>query len=271
MMNDIIVKIKELLALYGLKVVAAIAILIFGIIAAKIIRSILRKVLKKSKVDITLVSFLSSLVYAMVVVFVIIAGLGQLGVQTASFVAIIGAAGLAIGLALQGSLANFAAGVLMVIFKPFKVGDYIEGGGISGSVTEISIFTTVMKSVDNKKIIVPNAKIIGDNIINYTAEERRRIDIVASVSYKDDIDGVKGVLKDIIEGDERILKEPAPIIGVLKMADSSIDFAVRPWVKTSDYWDVFFYLNETIKKRFDKEGISIPFPQQDVHIYKAEV
>ncbi len=268
-MHDLIIeKAKELLALYGLKIIAAIAILILGIMAAKIIKAILKKILKRAKVDITLVSFVSSLAYATIVVFVAIAALGQLGVQTASFVAIIGAAGLAIGLALQGSLANFAAGVLMIIFKPFKVGDYIEGGGKSGSVAEISIFTTILKTPDNKKIIVPNSKIISDNITNYTSEDRRRVDLVACVSYSDDIDKVKKVLEEIIAGDSRILKEPAPMIVLSEMADSSVNFAVRPWVNTADYWDVYFYLNETIKKRFDQEGISIPFPQQDVHIIK---
>lgn len=269
-MEDIFIKIFGLIVEYGLRVIAAIAIFIIGIIAARIIRSLIVKMLKKSHVDDTLISFIRSLSYITMLVFVIIASLGQLGIQTASFVAVLGAAGLAIGLALQGSLANFAAGVLMIIFKPFKVGDWIEGGGASGSVEEISIFTTVLKSGDNKKIIVPNAKMTSGNIINYSAKETRRVDLVASVSYKDDIDKVKSVLSDILSNDDRILKEPAPTIAVSSLADSSIDLFVRPWVKASDYWSVYFYLNETIKKRFDEEGISIPFPQQDVHIYKAE-
>jgi small conductance mechanosensitive channel len=202
--------------------------------------------------------------------FVIIAAVGKLGVQTASFVAVIGAAGLAVGLALQGSLANFAAGVLMVIFKPFKVGDFIEAGGSTGVVEEIGIFTTELKSPDNKKIIVPNAKVTGDNIINYTAKDKRRVDIVAGVSYSSDLDKVRKVLEEILSGDDRILQEPAPTISVLELANSSVNFAVRPWVKPADYWDVFFAIQEKIKKSFDAEGIAIPFPQHDVHIYKAE-
>ncbi len=190
--------------------------------------------------------------------------------QTTSFVAVVGAAGLTIGLALQGSLANFAAGILMIIFKPFKVGDYIEGGGVDGIVEEIGIFTTELKTFDNKKIIVPNAKLTSDNIINYTAREIRRVDIVASVSYSDDLDKVRKVLEDILAADEHVLKEPAPKIAVLELADSSVNFAVRPWVKTSDYWDVFFATQESIKKQFDAAGISIPFPQQDVHLYKVD-
>lgn len=269
-MEDIIIKLKEILAIYGLRVIAAFAILLTGIIVAKIIRAIIRKMLKKSRADETLILFASSVSYITVLSFVIIASIGQLGVQTASFVAVLGAAGLAIGLALQGSLANFAAGVLMVLFKPFKVGDYIEGGGAAGTVEEISIFSTVLKTPDNKKIIVPNARIIGDKIVNYTAKDTRRVDIIAGVSYKDDIEKVKKVLTEIIAGDDRILQEPAPTIGVIELAQSSINFAIRSWVKTPDYWNVYFSLNENIKKRFDAEGISIPFPQQDVHLYKKE-
>jgi len=177
---------------------------------------------------------------------------------------------LAIGLALQGSLANFAAGVLMIIFKPFRVGDYIEGGGVAGAVEEIGIFTTELKSPDNRKIIVPNAKMTSDNIVNYTAKEIRRVDIVAGVSYGDDLDQVRKVLESLLAKDERILKDPAPTIGVLELADSSVNIAVRPWVKTSDYWDVFFATQESIKKQFDAAGISIPFPQRDVHLHKVD-
>ena len=267
-MDSILPKVQEWVTLYGLKVVAAIAILVIGRWAAKGLRSVLRRMMERSRVDQALVSFVCSVSYVAIMAFVVIAALGQLGVQTASFVAVIGAAGLAVGLALQGSLANFAAGVLMIIFKPFKVGDYVEGAGVAGTVEAIGIFTTELKSPDNKKIIVPNAKITGDNIVNYTAKEMRRLDLVAGVSYGDDLDTVKRVLQDIVEKDERILKDPAPTIGVLELADSSVNFAVRPWVKTADYWDVYFATQESIKKRFDAEGISIPFPQQDVHLHK---
>jgi len=269
-MEQVIVKLQEWIALYGLKVIAAIIILIIGRFAAKGTRGVIRRVMKKGNVDATLISFVSSLSYVFIMAFVIIAALGQLGVQTASFVAVLGAAGLAVGLALQGSLANFAAGVLMIIFKPFKVGDFIEGGGVSGIVEEIGIFTTGLKSLDNKKIIVPNAKMTSDNIVNYTAKEIRRVDIVAGVSYGDDLDKVRKVLEKILAGDPRVLKDPAPTIGVLELADSSVNFAVRPWVKTADYWDVFFATQENIKKQFDATGISIPFPQQDVHLHKGD-
>jgi small conductance mechanosensitive channel len=260
---------QELIAQYGMKVVAAIAILVLGWLAAKTFRSVVRRMLKRGRVDAALVSFVSSLTYVALMAFVVIAALGQLGLQTASFVAVIGAAGLAVGLALQGSLANFASGVLMIIFKPFKVGDYVEGGGVAGIVEEISIFTTELKSPDNKKIIVPNGKMMGDNIVNYTAKEIRRIDIVAGVSYKDDLDKVRKVLADILAADERVLKDPAPTIGVLELGESSVNFVVRPWVKTQYYWDVFFATQEKIKKQFDAQGISIPFPQRDVHLYQA--
>lgn len=268
--EQVIAKLQEWIALYGLKVVAAIIILLVGWIAARAIRSILRRMLTKMHVDGALVSFASSLTYAGLMTFVVLAALGQLGVQTTSLIAVIGAAGLAVGLALQGSLSNFAAGVLMIIFKPFKVGDFIEGAGVAGVVEEIGIFTMELKSPDNKKVIVPNAKMLGDNIVNYTAKEIRRIDIVAGVSYGDDLDKVKRVLAEILAKDDRILKDPAPTIGVLELADSSVNFAVRPWVKTSDYWDVFFATQESIKKQFDAEGISIPFPQQDVHFHKVD-
>jgi small conductance mechanosensitive channel len=268
-MDQVMSKLQEWIVLYGVKVIAAIAILLIGWIAAKGIRKIMRRMLQRARIDETLVSFVSSVSYVGVMAFVVIAALGQLGVQTASFVVVLGSAGLAVGLALQGSLANFAAGVLMIIFRPFKVGDYIEGGGVAGVVEEIGIFTTELKSPDNKKIIVPNGKMTGDNIVNYTAKEIRRVDIVAGVSYKDDLEKVKNVLADILEKDDRVLKDPAPTIGVLELADSSVNFVVRPWVKTENYWDVFFATQESIKKQFDSEGISIPFPQQDVHIHKA--
>ncbi|MFH2011246.1 MAG: mechanosensitive ion channel domain-containing protein [Pseudomonadota bacterium] len=269
-MEQILVKMQDWIALYGLKLIAAILILIIGQFAAKGIRALIQRIMQKGQLDNTLVSFVASLCYVGIMAFVIIAALGQLGVQTASFVAIVGAAGLAIGLALQGSLANFAAGILMIIFKPFKVDDYIEGGGVVGTVEAIGIFTTELKSVDNKKIIVPNAKMTSDNIINYTAKEIRRVDIVAGVSYRDDLDKVRKVLEDILVKDDRILKDPAPMIVVLELAESSVNFGVRPWVKTSDYWGVFFAIQENIKKQFDAEGIHIPFPQQDVHLHKVD-
>ncbi|MBN2574823.1 MAG: mechanosensitive ion channel [Deltaproteobacteria bacterium] len=268
-MEQYLVKLREVTAQYGLKVLAAIAILVIGWIAAKAIRGLVRRMLNKGRVDAALVSFVCSVTYVALMAFVIIAALGQLGIQTASFIAVLGAAGLAVGLALQGSLANFASGVLMIIFKPFKVGDYVEGGGVAGSVEGMTIFTTELKSPDNRKIIVPNSKMMGDTIVNYTAKDMRRIDIVAGVSYKDDLDKVRKVLRDILAADERVLKDPAPTVAVLELGQSSVNFAVRPWVKTQDYWDVFFATQEKIKKQFDAQGICIPFPQQDVHLYQA--
>lgn len=265
-----VVKLQEWIVMYGLKVIAAAVILVIGYFVAKGVRSLLRRLLRKNGVDETLVSFIVSVSYVLIMAFVIIAALGKLGVHTASFVAVLGAAGLAIGLALQGSLANFAAGVLMVIFKPFKVGDFIEAGGTLGVVEQIGIFTTELRSPDNKKIIIPNAKVTADNITNYSAKDQRRVDIVAGVSYNDDLDKVRSVLERILSEDNRVLQEPAPTISVLELADSSVNFAVRPWVKTADYWDVFFAMQEKIKKVFDAEGITIPFPQQDVYVHKAE-
>ena len=223
-MELLVTKLQEWIALYGLKVIAAVAILVIGRFAAIGIRSLINRILEKSNVDKTLTSFTGNVAYVAIMAFVIIAALGKLGVQTASFIAVLGAAGLAIGLALQGSLANFAAGVLMIIFKPFKTGDYIEGGGVSGIVENIEIFTTELKTPDNKKIIVPNAKMTADNIINYSARDERRIDLVAGVSYSDDLDKVRKVLEKILSEDDRILKDPAPTIGVLELADSSVNF-----------------------------------------------
>jgi len=201
--------------------------------------------------------------------FIIIAAMGQLGIETASLVAILAAAGLAIGLALQGSLANFASGVMLIIFRPIKVGDFVEANGATGTVREVGIFNSILASPDNKKIYVPNANLTGANIVNYSAFGTRRIDLVAGESYGDSMDVVKATLEQVLAEDDRILKDPAPTIAVLELADSSINFAVRPWVKEGDYWDVRFDTQEKIKQRFDEKGISIPFPQQDVHLINA--
>ena len=234
-MEQVMVKLQELLALYGLKVIAAVAIFVIGRFAAIGIRGVIRRLLQKARLDEMLVSFVTSASYVAIMAFVIIAALGKLGVQTASFIAVIGAAGLAVGLALQGSLANFAAGILMIIFKPFKVGDFIGAAGTAGTVETIGVFTTALKSPDNKKIIVPNAKLTSDSITNFSANDQRRVDMVAGVSYSDDLDKVRKVLQDIISADQRVLQEPAPTINVLELAESSVNFAVRPWVKTADY------------------------------------
>jgi len=265
--DDIINQIQELLTVYGLKVIAALAIFIIGKIIAKMIKSGVSKAMAKAKSDPILISFTSNMIYAGLLAFIIIAALGQLGIQTTSFIAILGAAGLAVGLALQGSLSNFAAGVLMIIFRPFKQGDFIEGAGVSGVVEEVHIFNTIMRTGDNKTIIIPNAGLMNGNIINYSTKPTRRLDLVIGIGYDDDIKKAKNVLNELMQQDPRILKDPAPTLGLLELADSSVNFAVRPWVNSADYWGVHFDLLESIKLRFDQEGISIPYPQQDIHLH----
>ena len=269
-MDAIIAKIWELLTIYGLKAIFAVVVFILGRWIAKILTNFVEKIMNKREVDPTIVSFIANMTYVGLLVFVVLAALGQLGIQTTSFIAVVGAAGLAIGLALQGSLSNFAAGFLMIIFRPFKVGDYIEGAGVAGTVETIQVFTTQLKSPDNKTVIIPNAKLTSDNITNYTIKGTRRVDMVFGIGYGDDIDKAKNIMTDILEKDERILKDPATKIAVVELADSSVNFVVRPWVKGDDYWDVYFETMENVKKGFDAAGISIPFPQRDVHVYKHE-
>jgi len=261
---------QDLVISYGLKVLAAVAILIIGRWCAKLLSSLLGKILTRRKVDKTLVDFTCSLVYMGLLTFIIIAAIGQLGIETASFVVVLGAAGLAIGLALQGSLSNFAAGVLLIIFRPFKAGDYIEGGGQKGTVEKIGIFVTELKTPDNKLVIIPNTAISSDSIINYSAEKQRRVDMVFGVGYNDNLDLVRKTVQKVLSQDKRILKKPEPMIVVLELADSSVNFAVRPWVKSEDYWGVYFDMQENMKKAFDTAGISIPFPQRDVHMVQGE-
>lgn len=261
-------RLSELFAVYGLRFVYAIVILIIGRFVAKGIRRLIRRVLTRSNVEETLIKFVESLSYIALLAFVVVAALNQLGIQTASFIAVLGAAGLAIGLALQGSLSNFAAGVLMIIFKPFKVGDYVEGAGVAGTVEKVQIFTTQLKSPDNKTIIVPNAKIMSDNITNYTVKGTRRVDLVFGIGYGDDIDKARNNISQIIAEDERVLDDPAPVIVVSALAESSVDLTVRVWTTVDNYWNFYFDTIEKVKKHFDQEDITIPFPQRDVHIYQ---
>jgi len=263
-------KLIDLIQAYGLPIIWAIAIFIGGRIVARIISNGVSRLMLKSNVDETLVKFAKNIVYVALMIFVILAALAKLGIETTSFAAIIAAAGLAIGLSLQGTLGNFAAGVMLILFRPFKVGDFVEAGGISGVVEEIQIFSTKMRSGDNKEITVPNGQIIGTTITNFSAKDTRRVDMVIGVGYNDDLKKVRAVLEDIMAKDARILKDPAVTIGVSELADSSVNFVVRPWVKSADYWAVMFDTLETVKLRFDEEGISIPFPQQDIHIVKEE-
>jgi small conductance mechanosensitive channel len=267
-LSKLIAKVYELLTVYGLRVIAAIVIFVLGRWVALGVAKIIKRVLIKSKVDETLVSFVRNLCYVALLAFVVIAALNQLGIQTASLIAVLGAAGLAIGLALQGSLGNFAAGVLMVIFKPFKVGDYIEGAGTAGIVEHIEIFTTQLKTPDNKTVIVPNAKLTGDNITNFTVKGTRRVDFVFGIGYGDDIDKARGIIKEIIDQDERVMKEPEPTIVVSELADSSVNLTVRAWTSANDYWSFYFDTIEKVKKQFDAQEVSIPFPQRDVHLYE---
>ncbi len=259
-------KIIELIQQYGLPIVWAIVIFVLGRIIARIATNLIGKMLRKGQVDETLIKFSQNLIYIGLMAFVIIAVLEKLGIETTSFAALIAAAGLAIGLALQGSLSNFASGVLLMIFRPFKVGDFVEAGGISGTVETVEIFTTQLRTGDNKTIIVPNGQVTGSSITNYSTKPTRRVDMVIGVGYDDDLKKVRAVIEEVLNADERVLKDPAVTIGLLELGDSSVNFAVRPWVKSADYWGVLFDFQEAIKNRFDAEGISFPYPQQDVHV-----
>lgn len=259
-----------LLVQYAMNVITAILILIVGNWITKKIAASIALLLKKRELDHTVVDFLENFSRYLMLVMVLIAALGRLGVQTAQIVAVIGAAGLAIGLALQGSLSNFAAGVLIVTFRPFKASDYVEVAGVSGFVSSIQIFSTVLTTPDNKMVVVPNGTIISSPITNYSRHETRRVDYVIGVSYKSDLQKVKNTLERIVNADSRVLQEPALCVGVQALADSSVNFVVRPWVKTEDYWGVYFDLLQAIKEGLDEEGIEIPFPQMDVHHHQSQ-
>ncbi len=268
--NQILETITVWFTTYSIKIVAAILIFIIGKWLCRRITNLLTKIMEKNNIDVTLVKFLSSIVYYTLFIVVMIAVAGQLGINTTSFLTIIGAAGLAIALALKDSLANFASGVMLIMFRPIKIGDFVDVGGVTGTVQSIDIFNTTIHSPDNQKHIVPNASITSGVITNVTANDTRRVDLVIGIGYDDDIARAKGILEAIIKKEERILEDPATNIAVSELGDSSVNFVVRPWVKTSDYWDVYFALTEEIKITFDKEGISIPYPQQDVHLFSEQ-
>ena len=253
---------------YSVKIIAALLILVIGKWLARKITNMIMKLMEKNKVDITLVRFLDSIMYYTFMVMVVIAAAGQLGVNTTSFLTIVGAAGLAIGLALKDSLSNFASGVMLVLFRPYRVNDYVDIGGVAGTVVSVSLFTTELNTPDNQKVIVPNAGITSNVITNVTANPTRRVDLVIGIGYGDDIKKAKEVIQGVLAEETRILSTPVPLIAVSELADSSVNFVVRPWVNTGDYWGVYFALNENIKLAFDANGISIPFPQQDVHMYQ---
>ncbi|MCP8897891.1 mechanosensitive ion channel family protein [Gilvimarinus xylanilyticus] len=253
---------------WGINIVTALLIFIVGKIVVKILVGIIGKLLKRTNLDNILVEFIQAIANALLLIVVIIAALDQLGVDTTSLIALIGAAGLAIGLALQGSLQNFASGFLLLVFRPFTAGDYIEAGGTAGVVKTIGIFTTILNSPDNREITVPNGAIYSGNITNYSALPTRRVDLVFGISYDDDIKKAKEIMERVVKADERVLPDPEPQIAVSELADSSVNFVVRPWVNSADYWGVKFDLTENIKLAFDENGISIPFPQMDVHMDK---
>ncbi|RKY36615.1 MAG: mechanosensitive ion channel family protein [Candidatus Omnitrophota bacterium] len=270
-MGEILNKLYSYIVIYGMNVLAAGLIVIVGRWVGHIAADLVSRILLKAGVDKTISSFAKNIIRVSLLIFVFIAALNKLGVQTASLIAVLGAAGIAIGLALQGSLANFAAGILLIFFKPFKVGDFIACGGAEGFVEDVEVFCTSLRTFDNLQIIIPNAKITADNIINFSSFGKRRIDLVFSVSYTDDLSKAKRALKDVVSRNDRVLKSPAPVIAVSELADSSVNLVCRPWVKPDDYWDVYFELIENGKVALEKSGCTIPFPQHDVHIINNKI
>lgn len=255
---------------WGIKIIMALAIFFIGRWVIRLIVGLLKNLLNRSQMDGMLVNFVASIVNAVLLIFVIIAALNQLGVDTTSLVALIAAAGLAVGLALQDSMQNFAAGVMIFVFKPFKSGDFIEAGGVMGVVEDINVFSSTLRTGDNKEIILPNGAIYGSAIINYSARETRRVDMVFGIGYDDDIREAKKILERLVMEDSRILKDPTPVVALGELADSSVNFVVRPWVASSDYWAVMWDMNEKVKLAFDEAGISIPYPQMDLHVHKQD-
>jgi len=267
--NDFLASIglnAEDLGTWATNIVFALLILIIGRWVAKWLAALAVKALRKGGVDETLARFLRSIIYTTLLVMVVLAAVDRLGVDTTNFLAILGAAGLAVGLALKDSLSNFSAGVMLVFFRPFKAGDFIEAGGVSGTVDAITIFNTVLKTADNRVVTVPNSQIYGGTITNFSAMDTRRVDLVIGVSYNDNVVRAKEILQSILQDDERILKDPAPVVMMLELADSSVNFAVRPWVASADYWSVRAHVLETSKRMLEDAGLSIPYPQRDIHL-----
>lgn len=268
-MEDLSQQIYDIVMEYGPKLIGAIITLVVGMWIISILKNTIRKRMEKKEVDPSLRGFINSMLGIGLKLMLWIAVIGMVGVQMTSFIAILGAAGLAVGMALSGTLQNFAGGVMILIFKPFKVGNYITAQGHSGIVNEIQIFNTILKTPDNKTIIIPNGGLSTGSMINFSAEPLRRVDFTFGIAYGDDVDKAKAVLMKLIEADERILKEPAePFIAVSELADSSVNLVVRVWADASNYWGIYFGLTEQVYKTFDKEGLNIPFPQMDVHVQK---
>lgn len=262
-------RLTDLLLPWAIKIGLAALIFVVGRWAAKLATNSIDRIMKKAGVDATLTHFLHNVVYSALLIAVIIAAVDQLGIKTTSFLAILGAAGLAVGLALQSSLSNFSSGIMLILFRPFKVGDFVEAGGTTGTVEQINVFNTVMRTGDNREIIVPNAQVFGGTITNFSAKATRRIDLVIGIGYDDNIGKAKQIIEDILVADERILKEPAPVILVMALGASSVDLAVRPWVRKEDYSATRGDLLERIKTGLEEGGCSLPYPQQDIHLYKA--
>ncbi|MAA72885.1 MAG: mechanosensitive ion channel protein [Bermanella sp.] len=267
-LNNFVIENQAVIQDYGLRILVSVLIIWLGFKFSKLASRWVGRLLERKSIDTAISAFVQSLVRILILIAVIIAGLSHLGIETTTFVTIIGAAGLAIALALQGSLSNFASGILIAGFRPFKAGDYIEAGGVAGVVKEIQIFSTVLTTPDNKRVVIPNAQVTGSAITNYSSNPTRRIDLVIGVAYDADLKETETLLKSILDNHPLILKEPAYTVGVLELADSSVNFAVRPWVNTADFWAVKFELNQTIKQALDNAGIGIPFPQMDVHFHQ---
>ena len=267
--NAVLQGLSETISEYGLSVVGAIAVLMIGRIVAGAIRSSVRRGLSRAKMDQALIPFISGLVYYLVIAFVIVAVLSLFGIQTTSLIAVLGAASLAVGLALQGTLSNLAAGVMLLIFRPFKIGDYVDAGGTAGSVIEIGVFATTLHSPDNVRIVVPNSSIYGQTIKNFTADDTRRNDLLIGVSYDDNIGRAIQTVTNCLNADGRVVKDPAPVVAVAELGDSSVNLVVRPWCRKEDYWALRFDLTRNIKEQLEAAGCSIPFPQRDVHVHQV--
>lgn len=268
--ETLLTQLSSIVSAYGLKVIGAILVLIIGRAVAGILRRATRRGLERADIDETLIPFITGLVYTLAMVFVGVAVLGLFGIPTASFIAVLGAAGLAVGLAMQGTLSNFAAGVMLLIFRPFRVGDLVEVAGTLGVVKEIGIFATQLDTLDHVRVIISNGTVYGDKISNYTANEIRRVDLTVGVSYGDDLEKAKQTILAVVTGHEKVLKDPAPQVEVVEMADSSVNFVVRPWCATDDYWRVYFDVTQGCKEQLEAAGCSIPFPQQDVHLFPQD-
>jgi len=268
-LEAILQQMVNLISAWGLKILGAIAVLVIGRMVARWARKLVRRVMERGNADATLVPFVASMVYYLIVAFVAVAVLGMIGVQTASMVAVLGAAMFAVGLALQGTLSNFASGVMLLVFRPFNVGDYIDAGGTAGSVKTIGLFSTTLDTPDNVRIVVPNSSVYGNTIKNYAVNANRRNDMVVGVSYNDDLGLAISTIERTLKEDSRVLAEPAPVVAISELGDSSVNIVVRPWCTKEDYWGLRFDLMRTFKERLEAAGCSIPYPQQDVHMYQG--